>query len=145
MPAAAPIHSGLVTSQTLDAVVSGCSAAGEGVDGCTECAAAAWDGAGCPDPLAVLGRLCRGSPALTQCSSLAAMCAEAGATFSSLCSNVATTAGAAAVAPEASSSSTQTTSKMYLHASMTGERHAVPPKGAGSGLGRAGSHGRSSG
>lgn len=119
---AAPIHSSLVTSQTLDAVVSGCSAAGEGVDGCSECAAAAWDGTGCPDPLAVLGRLCRGSPALTQCSSLAAMCAEAGATFSGLCSNVARTAGASAAAvPEASSSSTQTTSKMYLHASMTGE------------------------
>lgn len=179
--AAAPIRNVLVTSQTMDAVVAGCSAGGgAAVPGCELCVAAGWSGAGCPDPLGIMGQLCQISPGLSQCrqardgresrsrrpppplprhcgpdcatppkkrkaepecppphassstsccSTFAAMCAEAGATFSSLCSgalraaglspNGGSGSGGSGASSEAAAADPLTT--MYLHASMTGE------------------------
>lgn len=141
LPAAAPIRGVLSTSQALDAVMSGCTAAaGAKVPGCSDCVTAGWSSAGCADPLAVLGALCSAQPGLQQCASLATMCSEAGNTFRSLCSSgakapAASAAGAAGTAAQSSgsgevtspsagagSSSTDALNKMYLHASMTGQQ-----------------------
>lgn len=132
-----------MTSQTMDAVVSGCSSAGGSeIPGCELCVASGWNGTGCPQPLAVMSQLCsRSSPGLPQCSNLAAMCAEAGTTFSALCSGTvaaeraaadraaaaaaaaatsSTSSGSVAEASGSSSNGDDSVNKMWLHASMTG-------------------------
>lgn len=83
---AAPVRNVPMTTQTLEAVVIGCSSqSGASVAGCQQCTAAA---GACSDPLAVMSRLCQedNTPTLPQCTNLATMCEEAGATFTALCS-----------------------------------------------------------
>ena len=89
------------------------------VVGCEQCTTGQ---GGCPDPLPVLSQLCLsgsgsdGSPSLSQCTSFATLCGEAGATFSALCSGDGALGGG--------SGSTIVPMKMYLHASMSGEQKA---------------------
>ncbi|KAL4421473.1 hypothetical protein ABPG75_010764 [Micractinium tetrahymenae] len=117
---AAPLRNTVLTSQTLDAVTKGCSSqTGAGVSGCQQCAAGLAD---CRDPLAVMSRLCSSSASsasLPQCAMLAAMCAEAGATFPSLCSGSAAAAASGAGAAAEAEPAVPAEAKMYLHASMS--------------------------
>lgn len=91
------------------------SQTGDNIMGCQQCRATGL--AGCRSPLAVMSRLCSSGSAaagLPQCARLAAMCAEAGATFTLLCGGgIAVTEGQAGVPADL---------KMYLHASMSGTR-----------------------
>ena len=88
------------------------------VSGCERCTAGQ---GGCIDPLPALSQLCLdgggggSSPSLPQCTSFAALCGEAGATFSTLCSS------GGAIDGGSGSGSTTVPMKMYLHASMSGE------------------------
>lgn len=134
--AAAPIRNAPVTAQTLDVVTSACATAeGALLPACQQCEAAGWNtmDADCPQPLELMGELCRGNPTLPQCASFRALCTEAGATFGSLCggggpssgSGETPRAGATAVPPGSDGSGSGSSSdpaldKTWLHASMTG-------------------------
>ncbi len=113
----APLH--LCSSQT-----------GANITGCQQCRAGL---AGCRDPLAVLSRLCSkfgGSASLPQCATLAAMCSEAGATFTSLCNRSSAGAASGGVDAPPGQAALPAELKMYLHASMSGALRPGQPAAA---------------